>query len=465
MANANRRTRFTGRAALRSITNDRRCKHCGYESVLPGGHVGLRKTDDGVVGYAGLATCGKIWLCPVCNAKVMAKRAMEIGAVLLWADQNDLKVIWGSLTSRHSIADKLDHLIGLQTHAWRTIVSQRWWKDENATKRVPHECQANYATCNNVCNFDHLHAADAGCEYQCIKQFDTEWPDAAEGRVGYIRAAELTVGANGWHPHFHPIIFYNGTTEEAEWHAADIVGEWVEAVRSLGGEAQADGSQQLKVLEGIAVFEALTGYVTKATYEAGFDFAKNGKAKTMALEPVWSQGKDGNFKTKKKGRTGRVKGTVSHWSLLVGIAQGLADEVDRWHELEDATRGHRMITWSRGIRAFAGVGVEKDDEAIAAEEVGSKEDTVCIITATGWETVRETPDVMAMILDVLEEHGWDAVATLLDHFGIDYATAENLADTTDTMHEDYAEAQRRDEFEKTVFRDIDELSDIYVNYV
>jgi hypothetical protein len=75
MENNNRGVRFAGRSALRLVTQNSRCYDCGRESVQVGGQVGVRLTDGGVVGFAGLSSCGAAWLCPVCNAKVMAERA------------------------------------------------------------------------------------------------------------------------------------------------------------------------------------------------------------------------------------------------------------------------------------------------------------------------------------------------------------------------------------------------------
>jgi hypothetical protein len=231
------------------------------------------------------------------------------------------------------------------------------------------------------------------------------------GRVGYIRAAEVTIGANGWHPHFHPIIMVRGSRQLAEQIAAEVVQLWVHGVEAAGGEARGYGAQQLRVLDGAAVHDALAGYVTKQTYEAA-SFAPD----KLALEMVWSQGKAGR---------GRANSTASHWSLLAGIAQGLADEAGRWNELEAATEGHRMISWSRGLRAFAGLGAESTDEDEAAREVGTREDSVCFITADGWRSIRDAPELLALLLDVLEASGWDGLKVLLDSYGIEYFQLES----------------------------------------
>lgn len=353
MTESSRANRYRGRAALRKVTTVQRCWHCGWTPT--GSAVAIRHAD-GVAGYAGVQTCGRVWLCPVCNSKIMARRALEVGAALTWAAVEGHTVLWGSLTCRHDADTPLGWLLDVQRSAWRHVVSSRLWR-------------------------------------------------AGGHRLGYVRAAEITIGNNGWHPHFHPLIITRLQDAAARGHAAAILDRWVEGVHRAGGEAILDGGQQLKPVTGVELFDTLTGYVTKATY----DYQK------LALETVWSQGKYGR---------GRLRETVSHWSLLRAIEQGLADEAERWADLEEATHGHRMITWSRGLRALAGLGDEADDETVAAEEVGTVDDTVCFLTPDGWDQVRRSPGLMANILDVQEAYGWGVLSGLLDVHGIEYFTLE-----------------------------------------
>ena len=220
------------------------------------------------------------------------------------------------------------------------------------------------------------------------------------GRVGYLRALELNHGPNGWHPHFHPLLFVRG--DELAHELADTVSsDWVDAVRAEGGRAQRNGAQQLRVLRPVELVDELSGYVTKATYDKA----------AIARETTWSQGKTGR---------GRDRETVSHWTLLAGIAQGLADDVELWNEVEHATPGRRVMSWSRGLRRFAGLGLERDDETIAAEEVGTDDDTVCFLTAEGWRTIREHPTLQAELLNILEAGGWAGLRATLDAHGIAY---------------------------------------------
>lgn len=403
MTDSNRASRFLGRHVMRRYTRLVRCFDCGRASKMPGGNVGVRQTAEGV-GFAGLETCGRVWLCPVCNAKVMARRAVEVGVVLTWAAQQDVWILFGALTCRHNVSSDLAELFRIQADAWRRMTQARFWAASSATDTVPH-------------------GHSESCGWDCQRVRDTVL-SARRGRVGYIRAAEVTVGGNGWHPHYHPIIVYRGTRAQAEAFAARVVVGWIEAVGRSGGEAEGGDAQRLRVLDTAEAYEELSSYITKATFEPA----------KLALEMVWSQGKSGR---------NRAKQTASHWSLLARLEAdpGDLDAERRWVELELAAHEHRMLTWSRGLRRFAGLMDEKDDDQIAAEELGTVEDTVAVITAEGWLKVRDEPQLMSLILDQLAGHGMDGFARLLDACGIEWTTVDGLASV---VPEDTGEAVRPD---------------------
>lgn len=386
MTNDTRTERFIARSALRAVTRDLRCFDCGYATV--GDAVAVRLTERDkkpVAGFAGLASCGRIWTCPVCNAKVMAKRALEVGAGITWAIGQGMHILFGSLTVRHNASSDLQYLMNLQRDAWRIVVRSRFWLDANATDTI-----------------DHRHD---GCADDCERKRDIVLSNRP-GRVGYIRATEITIGRNGWHPHFHPLIVYRGTEQKAEQFAAKVVRAWVHAVESLGGEARIEGGQQLRRVSGVDVYDALSGYLVKSTYDGA----------ALAFEATWSQGKSGR---------GRAHSTASHWTLLHDIRNGDYDACERWWQLEEATPGQRMLTWSRGLRAFAGIGDEKTDEAIADEELGSNDDDVCYLTPDGWQAVRGDAALLGAMLSTLEASGWTGLRALLDAYGVEYFVLVN----------------------------------------
>jgi len=411
MTETTRGARFFARATLRTVTTVTRCWDCGRQPTTSHGTIGVRKTADGVVGFAGLTTCGRVWLCPVCNAKVMAKRAVEIGAMLTWAAVEGYHVIWGSLTVRHQAGESLADLIAMQQSAWRHVMQSRTWSKTSSSKRVDH---VHGPACQGVSFSDGTEVVECDRKYDTVLKRDAAG-DVVDGRIGYVRAAEITVGANGWHPHFHPIILWKGDVEAGNRFAYDVVTEWLTGITNAGGDALREGGQKLEVVTGLDIFDHLNGYVTKAVFS---DPAK------LALETVWSQGKL---------NTRRVHDTESHWSLLAGIEHGSAQDRAEWIELEEATHGHRMITWSRGLRAFAGLADEIDDEEIAAEEVGSKHDTVAVITPRGWETVQDNPAALAAILDSLDAGGLAELVDVFDEWGVEWVPFDEVGSVTWSM--------------------------------
>jgi len=369
----------------------------------------------------------------MCNAKIMARRAVDVGAVLAWAAEKGLLVVWGSLTTHHTAETRLKKpawipadpydvdpgklrerfnpatrgsryrskleqpfgLLEVQTNAWAYLASGREWKDLQAVEMV--EVDGHAERCPSDCATVHTEARDSG----------------GPGIVGTIRAAEITTGANGWHPHFHPIILVRGDAALAARVAGVVVDRWVKGVRRTGHRADfGNGAQQMRVLSPERSFSELSNYVTKGTY----------RADKLALEATHSQGKTSNNRHGK----GRAAATDSHWSLLQRAESGDMSVISAWWHLEEATHGHRIITWSRGIRDFAGLGDETTDEQEAAKELGTAEDVVCIITSDGWAQVRDHPGALALILDSLAAGGWIALREVLNALEIDYCTLDEL---------------------------------------
>lgn len=363
----------------------------------------------------------------------MARRSIEIAAALAWAKKAGYWLIWGSLTMRHNATSDLEWMLEAQRGAWREVVSTDWWKFENATSSIAHE---HGSGCKPDCDREldtvmgaqrrapHMHVRGTCAESKdgtfrrCRRKWDYWHDDDANGRVGYIRAAELTIGDNGWHPHIHPLIVYKGSRENAQAFADELIQRWIEGIESFDGEAREVGAQQLKVLNPAdrTIWDELLGqYVTKQTYDAS----------VLAMEAVWAQNK-----TAKSGKGRRAK-TRPHWSLLAEIAADtgeVTEALERWWELEAASPGFRMITWSRGLRRFAGVGEEQDDQTVAEEVVGDLQDTVCFITPDGWGTIRDEPEVLSAMLDTLATGGWGQLRLLLDALGVEYFDAATLAD-------------------------------------
>ena len=127
--------------------------------------------------YNNLRVCGMVWTCPFCTAKISERRAAELAGAIEVAKAKGLKVALLTCTVPHIVQDGLKTLIKGLLKAWTGFTSDRVGKAIRADL----------------------------------------------GLVGTIRNVEVTCGCNGWHPHFHCLVFYKNDVDlvqiEARWSA------------------------------------------------------------------------------------------------------------------------------------------------------------------------------------------------------------------------------------------------------
>jgi len=116
--------------------------------------------------YEGLQTCGSVWNCPCCSARISSTRRDELNLLLSWARAQGHSVQMVTLTARHGRGDELVDLLN------RMKGAKRRWAQHRAYRRLKPII------------------------------------------VGTVTATEVTGGgANGWHPHFHMIIVSAGSVD------------------------------------------------------------------------------------------------------------------------------------------------------------------------------------------------------------------------------------------------------------
>jgi Replication protein len=142
-----------------------RQRHCGVTPV--GGQVEIR-IKDGTAYYCGLETCGNVWLCPVCSAKIHRRRADELHDALSLCQEAGHAASLVTITVPHDLHDSLSRLVDAQRAAWKRIT--------------------------------------AGAAWQRLKR--------RLGIAGHIIALEFTWGdENGWHPHYHVLLVHGQDLE------------------------------------------------------------------------------------------------------------------------------------------------------------------------------------------------------------------------------------------------------------
>jgi hypothetical protein len=342
---------------------------------------GVLSTEFGRLLVQGLKTCGSVHSCPMCAASILAERAAEITTLLRTVPRD--RVAFVTFTLRHNRNMALAPLRKLQALA-----------------------------------YSELKAGRPGADFR-----------DALGHVGDVKSAEQTWGeANGWHPHFHAAWVFNKTpTEELNsvisnrWHvvvinahhrlmqALDyfIHGQGPRAARerksctcakcSPTGDKSATcdvyscGGLGTDEQRSYAMRMFGSRYVRKNVplSEAALWFKREletlGKPKDFLpdlehgvwIEPVRDSASDADRVARylaKLGlelagiatKTGK-NGHFTSWDIAREAATGDARFAELWKEHGRCMLGARQLTWSRGLRAYAGLLPERTDEEIATD--------------------------------------------------------------------------------------------------
>ena len=301
--------RWRARGLLWRVSSLPRVRSCGRVAVTAGGDVAVR-ADGRKVGFAGLASCGSVWACPVCNSKIQAVRRLEIGVAVSSVLGQGGGAMFGAYTLRHHSLSDPDLLWRSLSKCWQAVARDRGVKEARADLQ----------------------------------------------HVGFVRAAEVTLGGNGWHPHLHPIHLFDRavTDNDATALHTEQVRAWTSAAERLGLEAPSTLAQHLhRVVIGGAA-SALSEYLSKVSWEM----------------------------TSSQSKTGRDSRTP--WEILRSVrdtedASAALDDLALWRQFERFSKGKRALTWSRGLRARAGLLEEATDEEVAAAVVGTGADSVLVV--------------------------------------------------------------------------------------
>lgn len=175
--------------------------------------------------YSGLVTCGSVWACPVCAAKIQERRREEIAQGMEWAYAKGLQPVMVTLTFPHYAWQELSVLLAQQAFALEKLRAGNPW---------------------------------------------TRFKDR-HGFEGLIRGLELTYGTNGWHPHTHEMWFVSGDVD-AQKMKVHILARW-ERVCARAGLLDLTDEKQLAAFREHAV--DVKGWCSTSDYLAKFDEARH----------------------------------------------------------------------------------------------------------------------------------------------------------------------------------------------
>lgn len=168
---------------------DERVKRCGRHRHSQ--TVDIHRSAKGAH-FVGVETCGSVWHCPVCAARIAEQRRDEVAQVIEGATEAGGAAYMLTLTMRHNRRDKLGYLKAAIADGWRKAQARR--------------------------------------SYRVFK--------AKFGVTGTIRAIEVTHGhENGWHPHLHILfitkrVFDSDEMAEVQTILFDL---WADVLNSLTG--------------------------------------------------------------------------------------------------------------------------------------------------------------------------------------------------------------------------------------
>ena len=268
------------------LPKERVCK-CLKMRITKEKDVGIRYNETrSTAHYDNLQRCGSIWICPVCAAQISEGRRQELKAgISKWTAEGG-SVYLLTLTNAHHYGDNLDQLLTGQQKAIKYL-----WGDRKTKERF-----------------------------------------ALLGKVGHIITTEVTHGKNGWHPHYHILLFFKNSVDIKALRLF-IAFEWQNCCRKSG----------LKL----------------PSVEHGCDLQDG----TYADKYVSKWGLEDEMT---KGHTKKGKeGGLTPFDLL-------RQSVDNPHyshlfrQFADAFKGKQQLHWTRGLKKLLAVS-DRTDEELAEE--------------------------------------------------------------------------------------------------
>lgn len=275
------------RFGIQRVTGLERVQLCGRRMAFGAAGVEVRANPGGLASYSGVQTCGSVWVCPPCAAKIRTARAEE---VQLAAERHVALgggVVFGTLTLRHRRSDPLQQSMDAVPEAWRRV------QQDGTLRRL----RKRYG-------------------------------------FGFLRAVEQTwTRENGWHVHAHVVLLTDTVLDDDALAAITerITDVWQAAALALTGRmpSRSRGSQWERS--------------TRAADAAGY--------LTKLQEPDregWSVGAELVRSDAKRGRASRA--SLHPFEIAQRAVHGDAVMFRLWREYEHATHRRRALTWSRGLR-------------------------------------------------------------------------------------------------------------------
>ena len=113
----NRVQRFALQSMARAILPESRTAKCLRIRAFDSDVQVWKSKEHGTASYAGLQTCGSVWTCPVCAAKIAERRRVELLEAMELHKAQGGAVYLLTLTTPHQRGDVLGELLDQQGKA------------------------------------------------------------------------------------------------------------------------------------------------------------------------------------------------------------------------------------------------------------------------------------------------------------------------------------------------------------
>lgn len=358
-----------------------RVRHCGRVSL--GGDVGIRVTTmpDGrrVVGVDNVVHCGSVWACPVCSARIMARRGALVAEILRrWSRPVDVTPWWTTEVEPRVTPPELQLAKTGMDEVVDGSESPQWFQDAlclpeqhigpSQGRRLNGRLVMVTMTARHKRSDGLKTVWDAIAKGWNAATSARPWADAQlqygtlmdlgrgeKWRIPFVRVVEVTWGRNGWHVHVHGVLLVrDGVTDLDASSLGHIMWKrWDAAVQraglSGGDEARCDA--HLVTPDGGG---KMAEYFSKAVYEV----------------------------TGARYKTGR-QGNLSSFGILAALVNrdaGVEEELgvsyprlrSAWKEFEEGSKGRRLLGLTHGLLPFLGLDPTTwmpDDQEIVEEQL------------------------------------------------------------------------------------------------
>lgn len=302
--------------------------------------------DTGRAYYHNLIRCGSVWMCPICAAVESESRRVELNEFIKAWKLADNGVALVTLTMQHTSLEDcqtvLRSLLNSLSDFWRFREGQK--------------IQQHYRI------------------------------------VGKVRSIEPLLGENGWHIHFHIVLFIEGQLHGGE------VGGMQQAMMAHWGHVLERNGRYANVEHGCKVTHNdadIADYVSK--------LGKSDHKK-------WSLSHELTNSHKKR----YANGSLTTWNLLERFSFGDEYLGRKWQEYARAFKGIQQLHYSKGLKVILQALLPKDSQAELPRPVPI---VLAVIRIEAWRRIVELK-LRGQLLAVASRGDPWQLLDLLEDFGL-----------------------------------------------